>query len=324
MSWVFLTSRHAYKLKKPIRFDDLDLSTPRLRRHSCEEEVRLNRRLAPNVYLGVSAITQAPNGELALDGDGEPIDWVLRMRRLPADRMLDAIIAGRRATAEGRPIRLVARHLAHFFAAASAEGISARDYCARLERGVREDMQALSHPRYGLSRGRLEMLVRAQLELLDRRPLLFEDRVHAGRIIEGHGDLRPEHICVRREPAIIDCLEFSKDLRVLDPLDELAFLALECERLGDSRVGQWFLDIYGEVADDDAPPALLHFYRVYRALRRAKIAAQHLDDSSVRDPERFAVRARHYLELVEPVALDDLTSKSKATPHAFSNPRGSS
>ena len=303
MSWVFLSDEYAYKLKKPIRFDGLDLGTPGLRHHGCDEEVRLNRRLAPDVYLGVSAITLTQTGELALDGKGQPIDWVVRMRRLPAERMLDALIEGRRARDEERDIRAVARYLACFFAAARPEAMSPSDYCARLERGVREDLGALSAARYGLSRERLEKLARAQLELLDRNPLLFERRVQANHVVEGHGDLRPEHICVRGQGAIIDCLEFSKDLRLLDPLDELAFLILECERLGDSRVGQWFLQTYCDVAADEAPAALLHFYRVYRALRRANIAARHLDDPTVRDPGRFAARARQYLEMVEPVTI---------------------
>jgi aminoglycoside phosphotransferase family enzyme len=120
--------------------------------------------------------------------------------------------------------------------------------------------------------------------------------VDAGCLVEGHGDLRPEHICVGREPAIIDCLEFDRDLRVLDPADELAFLGLECERLDAPWVGQWFLDAYIEVTGDVPPPPLLDFYRSYRALRRARIAANHLDDPHVRDPERFAARARQYLE----------------------------
>jgi len=216
--------------------------------------------------------------------------------------MLDALIVAQRAAEVEPEIRVVARYLARFFATARPQPISPKDYRARLMHGVREDMDALAMPRYGLSRDRLERLARAQLELLDRSPLLFDRRVQAGRIVEGHGDLRPEHICVRGQGAIIDCLEFSKDLRVSDPLDELSFLLLECERLGDARVGQWFLDAYCEAAGDEAPVALLHFYRVFRALRRAKIAARHLDDPTVRDPDRFAARAKRYLELVEPVA----------------------
>ena len=97
------------------------------------------------------------------------------------------------------------------------------------------------------------------------------------------------------------------NVAVVPVADELAFLALECGRLGDARVGQWFLEEYKGVTGDDVPAPLLHFYRVYRALRRANIAARHLDDPTVKDPDRFAVRARQYLELVEPVTLDRTT-----------------
>lgn len=305
MSWVFLTDDCAYKLKKPIRYDGLDLSAPELRRSICQQEIHLNRRLAPNVYLGVSAITRSPEGMLAFDGPGEEIDWVVRMQRLPADRMLDALILRGRATREAEEIRAAARYLAHFFATASPAPISGADYRARLEQGTRDDWQALSAPRYALCRDRLEALASAQLRLLEQKPLLFERRVQAGRIIEGHGDLRPEHICVGQSLAIIDCLEFSRDLRLLDPVDELSFLFLECERLGEPCVGRWFLEAYRDASGDEYPPALLHFYRVYRALRRARIAAQHVDDPTVQNPETFAAKAKHYIELVTPVALDD-------------------
>lgn len=304
MSWVFLTDDCAYKLKKPIRYDGLDLSAPELRRHVCQQEVHLNRRLASNVYLGICAITRSLDGVLAFDGQGEQIDWVVKMRRLPDDRMLDALITSGRARMKEAEIRDVARFLADFFAKAQPAPLPTPDYCARLEQGVREDLHALSAPGYALSRDRIEALALAQLALLEREPHLFERRIQVGRIIEGHGDLRPEHICVREEPAIIDCLEFSRDLRVLDPVDELAFLFLECERLGEPRVGEWFLDAYREASHDEFPPVLLDFYRVYRALRRAKIAALHVDDPTVHNPESFAAKARRYLELVEPVTLD--------------------
>jgi aminoglycoside phosphotransferase family enzyme len=125
--------------------------------------------------------------------------------------------------------------------------------------------------------------------------------VNAGRIVDGHGDLRPEHIWLDGAPAIIDCVEFDPALRVVDPADELAFLALECERLGAAAVGGWFLDTYTTVTGDRPPPILLAFYRVYRAMRRAVIAARHLDDPSVADPARFLARARRFLEMIEPV-----------------------
>ena len=294
MSWVFLTERHAYKLKKPIRFDRLDFSTPELRRRDCEAEVRLNRRLAREVYLGVRALTWT-GGELAIDGAGEPIDWLVWMMRLPADRMLDERIRSRGL--ERSEVQPAAFELAKFFAGAPPVAITADDYRAHLEQGVYGDRRELSRPELGLPADRVAELARAQLALLEQRSELFDERVAAGRIIEGHGDLRPEHVCLTVPPAIIDCLEFSRELRIADPADELAFLALECERLGSPAVGRWFLDAYREATGDDPEPELLRFHHDYRALRRAVIAVWHLADPMYRDPEPWLALARRYLEL---------------------------
>jgi aminoglycoside phosphotransferase family enzyme len=305
-SWVFLTDRHAYKLKKPIRYDSLDFSAPELRRRDCHEEVRLNRRLARGVYLGVVTLTREPDGALALEGAGEPIDWLVWMQRLPADRMLDVLIV-RGAVAE-RDVRLAAFELAKFFAGAPPVEITAAGYRDHLERGVRSDRRELCRPDFGLPADRVAAIADRQLALLDRCAALFAERVREGRIIEGHGDLRPEHICLVAQPAIIDCLEFARELRIADPADELAFLALECERLGEPAVGGWFLDIYTEVSGDDPPPEVIQFYRNYRALRRALIAVRHLEDPAVRGHDDWRARAGHYLSLADPVVMSSSAS----------------
>lgn len=295
MSWVFLIERDVYKLKKPVRWDSLDFSTPALRKRDCEEEVRLNRRLARDVYLGTTELTFEPAAGLALGGAGEPVDWLVHMRRLPAERMLDALIRrGRLDEAEVRPAAL---HLARFYAEARPLALDPPAYRGRLARGVRDDLRELSRPELGLCRSRVGALAEAQLRFLAEKPALFDERVLAGRIIEGHGDLRPEHICLAPEPAIIDCLEFSAELRILDPADELAFLLLECERLGSARAGRFFLDAYREVSGDEPPEPLLRFHRTYRAMRRATIAVWHLADPGVGDPARWRERARCYLAL---------------------------
>lgn len=301
MSWVFLTDAHAYKLKKAIRFDSVDLEDAASRLQNCLTEVRVNHRFAPGVYLGLSVVVRRPDGTLGLDEPGMPIDWLVKMRRLPADRMLHALIVEGRASAEVAHIRGAAQFLAGILADAPPVPMTGTEYRTRLVDGARADELALIAPRYGLSTVRLAALASAQITLLERHPHLFEGRVRAGRVIEGHGDLRPEHICVADPPVIIDGLEFSETLRVLDPVDELSFLSLECERLGDARVGGWFMNAYVDRSGDRPPGLLVDFYRVYRAMRRARIAAQHLDDPTVREPGRFAAQARRYLELVEPV-----------------------
>lgn len=302
MSWVFLAGAHAYKLKKAIRQDGLDFSTPELRRRNCLEEVRLNRRLAPAVYHGVLPLTWEADGRLAIAGRGTPADWLVHMRRLPARRNLETILRAGRIAAEEPGIRGAARHLARFYASAAPAVLSAEAHRERLASGVHDDLARLSQPRYGLPAGTVEALVRSQLAFLDRCANVFEARVHGGHVVDGHGDLRPEHIWLDGEPAIIDCVEFDRTLRAVDPADELAFLSLECERLGHAVVGRWFLDIYSLETGDVPSAALVRFYRVYRAVRRATIAARHLDDPSVVDPGRFLTRARQYLEMVEPMA----------------------
>jgi len=295
MSWVFLTDRHAYKLKKPVRYDSLDFRTPELRRWDCMEELRLNRRLAREVYLGVVPLTRDAAGGLALGGAGETVDWLVQMRRLPADRMLDRLIEAGRI--EQPDVQTAARRLADFFAHARPAELSAEAYREHLAEGVRDDLRELRRPEFGLPADRVTALADSELAFLARHPALFDQRVRDGRIVEGHGDLRPEHICLVPEPAIIDCLEFSRELRILDPADELAFLGLECERLGNPAVGRWFLAVYSEVTGDEPPVALRRFHRAYRALRRAKIAIWHLQDPDVRDPAKWCARARRYLEL---------------------------
>jgi aminoglycoside phosphotransferase family enzyme len=300
MSWVFLTDRHAYKLKKPVRYDSLDFSSLKLRRLDCEEEVRLNRRLARDVYLGTLALTLAPDGALRLGGAGETIDWLVHMRRLPASRMLDALIL-RRAIDEAS-VRPAAQLLAEFYTRAESAEDAPDAYRKRLAEGVRSDLRELSRPEFGLRAERVAELAETQLAFLERHGALFEQRVLEGRIVEGHGDLRPEHICLTPEPAIIDCLEFSRELRIVDPADELAFLGLECERLGMPLVGRWFRETYTRVTGDEPSRALMQFHRTYRALRRAKIAAWHLQDPGVRDHGKWQDRARCYVGLAGPVA----------------------
>lgn len=302
MSWLFLTEAEVYKLKKAMRQDGLDFSTPALRRYNCDEEVRLNRRLAPDVYLGVVAVTRQPDGRLALGGPGVAVDWLVHMRRLPAERSLHRVLQSGRADAAASAIGDVARRLARFYAEAVPETVGGAAYCDRLAAGVRLDWAALAAPHYGLPLAKVNRLAGSQLDLLERCRPLFAARADAGHLVEGHGDLRPEHLWLVEPPVVIDCIEFDRTLRVIDPADDLAFLALECERLGAAGVGDTFMDAYVAATGDQPPPEVPGFYRVYRAMRRATIAARHLDDPAAgARAEPYRERALRYVEMVEPV-----------------------
>jgi aminoglycoside phosphotransferase family enzyme len=295
MSWVFLTDRFAYKLKKPIRYDVLDFSTRHRRLRSCQRELLLNRRLAPDVYLDVVPLTVEADGRFRLGGPGPAADWLVKMRRLPADRMLDRRIAAGTIT---RPeVEPAAALLAAFYARAVRARIDATGYLRHLRRSVRADREELVKETYGLPAGDIARVADAQLRYVRRARSTLEGRVSSGRVVEGHGDLRPEHLCLTDPPAVIDCLEFSRDLRMLDPLDELTFLGLECERLGAPEVGQWFMDAYLRATRDEAPAELIGFYLRLRALRRAKVAVWHLRDDGIRldDADKWIGRAKWYL-----------------------------
>ncbi len=295
MSWVFLTDAHVYKLKKPVRYDYLNFSTLEARRLDCEEEVRLNRRLAEDVYLGVISLALDVAGRLSLGGEGETVDWLVKMRRLPADRMLDRLI--RNGLVKQAEIAQLARRLARFYAAAAVESITPEQYRQRLAERITENMKELSSPEFGLAKAVPEELARAQLGFLQTYAEVFDHRVTQGRIIEGHGDLRPEHVCLLPEPVIIDCLEFTREFRILDPADELSYLALESERLGAPEVGGWLLESYIAASGDALPAALLHFYQSCRALLRAKLAIWHLRDDGRHPPDEWVATGRQYLQL---------------------------
>jgi len=295
MSWVFLTDGNAYKLKKPVHLSYLDFRTEALRRHHCSEEVRLNQRLSNGVYLGTVPLMADAAGRLSIGAVGVAIDWLVHMRRLPAERMLDAMI--KNGTLAEDDLRRVLAKLSRFYRAAPAVDMSPSVYRARFAAGIAENLRELCNPAYGLPRDLVESVCDRQVAVLEFQAALLEHRVQAGRVIEAHGDLRPEHICLEFDPQIIDCLEFSLDLRLLDPADELAFLALECGRLGAAGLRSVIFTAYADATGDAPPDRLVHFYQSYRASVRAKIAVWHLNDPVVTDPHKWSEHARDYLRL---------------------------
>ena len=299
MSWVFLTDTHAWKLKKPVRSEYLDFSTPEKRRRNCEREVRLNRRLALDVYRGVVPLTVGGQGNLQLDGQGEPVDWLVCMRRLPSERMLDQVIA-RHAVCEEDVLKL-ASVLAAFYKKAPPIRMTVRQYRKQLAADLQAIRDELTKTRYGLPANLVESIIRSELEFLQQNSTLLDDRVRAGKIIEAHGDLRPEHICLERQPVIIDCLEFNRKLRRLDVASELAFLALECERLGAPGIGELIFGKYSEETGDRPSDGLLAFYKSYHACVRAKIAIWHLKDDGIKDRASWTAKANRYLNIVSGV-----------------------
>jgi aminoglycoside phosphotransferase family enzyme len=295
MSWVFLTDTLVYKLKKPVRYDFLDFSTLDARHLDCEREVILNRRLAPDVYRRTVPLTVQGDGMLQLDGPGIVVEWLVEMRRLPADRMLDAAIRAR--TVRTEDIRNLTRVLVDFYRGAPAIAMLANEYRERFAADIRSNHAELSSPSHGLGTAVVDSLAASQQRFLREHAGLIEQRARDGRIVDAHGDLRPEHICLTAEPRIIDCLEFNREFRLLDPVDELSYLAMECERLGDVSVGAQILARYLDATCDVVPDLLSVFYKTFRAYLRARIAIAHIADHAVNDAEKWRRRANDYLRL---------------------------
>jgi uncharacterized protein len=275
---VLLLGDHAYKLKKPVDFGFLDFTDRERRRAACQEEVELNRRLAPDVYEGVADV---------LDPEGRPCEHLVVMRRMPHERRLSTLI--RTGTPVEPHLRQIARMIASMHSRArhgpeidrqgSREGIRAR-WTASFDqvRALPEEIIG------GEVTGEIERLT---FRFLDGREPLFATRLDEGRIVDGHGDLLTEDIfCLDDGPRILDCLEFDERLRFLDGLDDAAFLAMDLERLGAPRLAELFLHWYAEFSGDPAPPSLLHHYVAYRAFVRAKVAClRHQQGDSGAAPE---------------------------------------
>lgn len=299
ISRVFLAGPLVYKLKKPVRYDFLDFSTRELREHACREELRLNRRLAPEVYLRVVPIFRGPNDKYQWEGPGEVADWLVEMNRLPTELTLDALY--QRGALRPADIDRLAATLVNFYWSLVPLALQPHEYVERYQAHVRGNFRELLSVRHHLPRGAVERTSAFQLQLLALEPELLEARVRGGRVVDGHGDLRPEHICLSDTIAIFDCLEFSADFRRIDIADELAFLATECDFLGADWAGQQVLAAYQDQTGDRPPAMLLDFYRCYRACVRAKVAALRADqlqgarhDAAVREAKKHLALADKY------------------------------
>jgi aminoglycoside phosphotransferase family enzyme len=294
MSWVFLVGDRVYKLKKPVRFPYLDFSTLARREAACRAEFSLNRRLAPDVYIAVIPIIASPQG-LSLGGEGHVVDWLVVMRRLDDRWALEQIV--REGRLETLQLDRLIIALVRFYRQARPALLSPGAHLAAWSRNLTLNSRVLLDPNFDLPPGLIRRIERTQRRFLAERRNILLARVRRHRIVDGHGDLRPEHIWLDHQVRIIDCLEFNASLRAVDPLDEIAFLTLECERLGAAWAGQYVRKGIERGLREGSPPELFHFYRSYRATLRARLAIAHLLEAQPRTPEKWPRLARTYLSI---------------------------
>jgi hypothetical protein len=273
ISHLFLAGDVVYKVKKPVRYSFVDYSTLAKRKFFAQEELRLNRRLAPSVYLGILPISRDDHG-WQLGGDANPAEYVLIMRRLPERRMLDFLLE--RGQVAPQMMAAVAEMVASFHSeAASTRRIRAFGHPSAVRRVWEENLDdialfaGLSVEAGGLGAVRAfgDYFLRRHFDLMARR-------ASEGRVREVHGDLHCEHVCFAPEGIqIFDCVEFNRKFRRCDAASEIAFLLMDLEYRGAAELGRKFLGHYLELTGDRELTELLPFYCCYRALVRGKVHA---------------------------------------------------
>ncbi len=298
ISVVLLGRMRVLKLKKPVNFGFLDYTTLERRRLACEAEIRLNRRLCEQTYLKVQPIGQV-DGSPQLSDSGEAIEYGVLMKRLPAERMLDEMV--RQHSVTEADIERVARRLDEFHRTArrgpdidrwgtwEEAGRNWDENFAQTEPFVGRTIDA---PAYRLLRDRVA-------RWLGAHRAVFDERIRQGRVVDGHGDVRGESVCVTDGICIFDCIEFNDRFRCCDVASEVAFLAMDLDSLGRPDLGYYFAERYQAHASDAHLFRLLPFYRCYRAYVRGKVLSFRLGEPefSAADKSRAAERAARYFEL---------------------------
>ncbi len=311
VSILLFLGEHVFKLRKPLRFDFADFSTPAARAEDCRREVDLNRRLAPDVYLGIADVSMG----------AEVLDHAVVMRRLPAERSLARLVCSEPETVWGVELGAVARVLATFHARADrSPEISATASISAVSGQFEANVTAMA--RFVgpvLDPSTHDAVVSAVRRYLAGRDPLFTARIAAGHICDGHGDLQADDIyCLEDGPRILDCLEFDDRLRPGDVAADVAFLAMDLERLGNAAAAAHFVRAYEEQAGAHLPQSLLHTYIALRAYVRVKVACIRHEQGDLDAPAeavRLLVLAQTHLERgrVRLVLVGGLPGTGKST-----------
>jgi aminoglycoside phosphotransferase family enzyme len=308
ISYIFLTGELVYKVKKPVDFGFLDFTTLEKRRHFCQEEIRLNKRFSPDVYL--EAVPISRNGDaFRLGDDTEVVEYAVKMRRINEDHMLYRLLEAGKVKSED--MLHIGRHLAKAYAAIpsdkKARAFGSLDVISiNIVENFEQTRRYISGP---LSEEAFETIESWGLAFMKENTALFEQRVAQGYIKECHGDLHLQHICVEGEHIyIFDCIEFNERFRFGDVASDVAFLAMDLDFNGYPDLARTFVDAYTEASGDATLAQVLVFYKVYRAYVRAKVTSFMLDDAGLDEKAKEEVfrRAKEYYDLALAYVRDTL------------------
>jgi aminoglycoside phosphotransferase family enzyme/predicted kinase len=302
-SVVFLAGAFAYKIKKPVHLGFLDFSTLEKRRQDCEAEVRLNRRLAPSVYLSVVPVAEV-NGLLRWEADGEPVEWAVKMRRLPDDATMQSRLL--RGEIGSSDVENLARRIADFHAKASAGPEIARyGRFDIVSRNLLENFEATKdHIGSTVSAAVFDRVRFLTVTELDRCRGLIESRADRGVPRDTHGDLHLDHVYLFPDQAppddllIIDCIEFNDRFRYADPIADMAFLHMDLLAHNRPDLARAFAEAYFRTCGDEEGRQLVRLYTAYRAAVRGKVEGMKALEPEVPPEDRDKARLkaqRHWL-----------------------------
>lgn len=300
ISWVLLTQKFAYKIKKPVRYSFLDFSTPEKRGHYCRRELELNRRLAPQMYLDVLPVRQDKIGWSVGGDQGEIRDHALRMRRMDDHRQLDVLLL--KGQVGALEMEALAGVLAAFHLTANRieDAEDWGELYAEFE-DVQQVAGILGSHIGGDAPLKLALICEKAQAFLQANRARIEARKAAGFVIDGHGDLHCRNIFMEDPPVIFDCIEFNDEFRILDLLSEVGFLCMDLERFGRADLAEAFCKAYFKrvpCMEEETDRRLFRFYKLYRANVRLKVEALSLSgtDTDTAIAARMASYYRLFLD----------------------------
>ena len=300
LSVVFIADDYVFKVKKPVDFGFLDFTTLDKRRFYCHQEVTLNRRLCPDAYLGVVAVTQ-DGDTFSVEGSGTEVEYAVKMRSLPQQRMMDRLLQSNQVTPE--MIERVAERLAEVHRQAEiSEQLAGIGGLDTVTQNTEENFtQTKDYVNRTINSEQYAKLMNYNYSFLDKNASLFAKRVPGGRIRDCHGDLHAAHICFNNGICIYDCIEFNDRFRYIDVASEISFLAMDLDYHGCPELSKHFVNAYVKASGDDELLSLLDFYKCYRAYVRGKVEGFKLDDPNILEEEKVKTLtiARRYFDLAE-------------------------
>ncbi|RME64471.1 MAG: aminoglycoside phosphotransferase, partial [Nitrospirae bacterium] len=290
ISYVFVLDDVVYKIKKPVDFGFLDFTTLEKRKHFCEKELELNRRLCPDLYLGVEPIVKTPQG-YQIGGEGEVVDYAVKMKRMPEEGMMSNLL--RKNSITERHIDLIVDALVEFYKnARTGPGVDEYGSIETVRFNTEENFsQTASYVGTAIGPHRYEYIVSYTRDFIEANRDLFERRIKEGRIREGHGDLYSQNICFKdtEKVYIFDCIEFNERFRSGDVASEVAFLSMDLDYHGRQDLSDYFVKRFIEKSGDRELLQILDFYKTYRAYVRGKIGC--FTYSSEEVPENVRAQA---------------------------------